>query len=110
MTFHVRLTDEASAQVQLIQDWIAERSPDGAENWLKALGEAVLRLKQHGLTFDVAPESTLFPEPLRQILFRTRKGRTYRALFVVRGEHVHVVSVRGFGQNLVALSDVALPT
>ena len=109
MTFQVRLTDEAAAKVQQIQDWIAERSPAGAEKWLDALGEALLRLKQRGPAFDVAPESNWFPEPLRQILFRTRKGHTYRALFVVHGENVHVVIVRGFGQDLVSPADVVLP-
>ena len=109
MTFEVVFTDEASFQVLQIQDWIAERSIIGAQSWLAAFRLAVDKLKQRGSGFGFAPESPRFPEPLYQILFRTRRGLTYRALFVVRNSTVHVVSVRGFGRDLVGPDDVTLP-
>ncbi|MFO0975981.1 MAG: hypothetical protein U0996_06255 [Planctomycetaceae bacterium] len=109
MTFDVVFTDEASFQVLQIQDWIAERSITGAELWLTALRLAVEKLRLRGSAFSSAPESPQFPEPLYQILFRTRRGLTYRALFIVRNQTVYVVSVRGFGRDLVGPDDVLLP-
>ena len=108
MTFDVVFTDEASFQVLQIQEWIAERSVTGAQSWQAAFRLAVEKLKQRGPGFSPAPESPHFPVPLYQILFKTRRGLTYRALFAVRTSTVYVVSVRGFGRDLVGTDDVAL--
>lgn len=40
---------------------------------------------------DLAAEADHFDESLRQVLFKTRRGRAYRALFVIRGRVVHVL-------------------
>jgi len=37
-------------------------------------------------------------EPIRHVFFRTRAGRTYRALFLLVGDEVRVLRVRGPGQ------------
>lgn len=42
---------------------------------------------------------------IRQLLFRTRKGRTYRALFDIQGKTVRVLRIRGPGQQLLAPED-----
>ncbi len=47
------------------------------------------------------PKADTFEEELRQMLFKTRRGNTYRTLFVIRKFAVHVVAVRGTGQDLV---------
>ena len=109
MSFEVVFTDEANAQAQQIQDWIAERSVEGAISWQKALQLAAGKLRERGSAFSLAPESSQFSEPLYQILFRTRRGLTYRGLFVVRDQTVFVVSVRGYGEDLVSSMDVVLP-
>ena len=67
------------------------------------------RLSESGPEFALAQEAGLFTEPVRQILFRTRRGLTYRALFVVRDETVIVVCVRGFGQDILGPNDVMMP-
>lgn len=109
MSFEVVFTDEASFQASQIQDWIAERSYEGAIAWQKALRLAVEKMRERGDAFSLAPESPQFSEPLYQILFKTRRGLTYRGLFVVRDRTVLVVSVRGYGRDLVTPSDIALP-
>ena len=109
MSFEVVFTDEASFQVSQIQYWIAERSCEGAIAWQKALRLAVGKMRERGNAFSLAPESPQFSEPLYQILFKTRRGLTYRGLFVVRDRTVLVVSVRGYGRDLVTPSDVVLP-
>lgn len=109
MTFTVVFTDEASFQVLQIEEWIAERSISGAASWQKALRLAINKLVERGPAFSLAPESSEFTEPLLQVLFRTRRGLTYRALFVIRAETVIVVSVRGFGQDLVGADGINIP-
>jgi plasmid stabilization system protein ParE len=109
MTHEVRFTREAAACIRDIRDWLAERSPNGALRWLDALESACGRVAEGPDSFALAPESDEFGEPLRQILFKTRRGRTYRALFIVRERIVHVVSVRGAGQAPIDPSHVEIP-
>ena len=40
------------------------------------------------------------------MLFKTRQGRTYRALFVIRGVSVHILCVRGPGERPVQPEDI----
>ena len=108
MTFAVRLTAEAEANVRAIRDWIAERSLDGALRWLEAFGHAKERLRESADQFALAAEADAFDEALREISFKTRRGNVYRALFVIRETTVHVVSVRGPGQDWLKPGDVAI--
>jgi hypothetical protein len=39
-------------------------------------------------------------------IFRTRRGRTYRALFVIRGDIVQILCVRGPGEKPVKPEDI----
>ena len=109
MSFEVVFTDEANIQALQIQDWIAERSVEGAIAWQKALRLAVGKLRERGSACSMAAESPQFSEPLYQILFKTRRGLIYRGLFVVRDQTVFVVSVRGYDKDLVSPLDVVLP-
>ena len=43
------------------------------------------------------------------MLFKTRSGRVYRSLFVIEGNTIHVVGVRGAGQDLAGSGDLELP-
>jgi plasmid stabilization system protein ParE len=109
MAFHVDFTDEAEACADEIYRWIAERSPDGAVRWKRALERTVERIADAADTFALAPESDAFREPVREIPFKTRKGRKYRALFVIRDDVATIISVRGAGQDLISPDDVPLP-
>lgn len=109
MRFDVRLTAEAEANVREIRDWIAERSRDGALRWLDAFDGAKQRLREGADRFALAAEADAIDEELREISFKTRRGNVYRALFVIRGTTVHVVSVRGTGQDWLKPGDVSIP-
>jgi plasmid stabilization system protein ParE len=109
MTFAVRLTAEAEANVRDIRDWIAKRSYDGALRWLESLEAAKERLREGADQFALAAEADAFDEKLREISFKTRRGNVYRALFVIRKETVHVVSVRGPGQDWIKPDEVVIP-
>ena len=109
MTFTVRFSAEAEANVHRIHDWIVERSPRGALSWLDALQQARATLENSANSFGLAAEAVLVDEDLRQILFRARRGNPYRALFVIRANVVHIVSIRGTGQELLQPGDIDLP-
>jgi len=51
--------------------------------------------------FALAPEAEMAGRDVRQILFKTRSGRTYRALFDIAGRTVRVLRIRGPHQNLL---------
>lgn len=106
MKFRVRLTDAAKSDVRSILSWIEERSPAGAEAWFHSWLDALKTLGERGDSLGTAPEREDHEEPIRQLLFKTRKGRRYRALFVVRETEVFVLHVRGPGQDLLSPSDL----
>jgi len=68
-----------------------------------------VRLSEQGDTLGIAPEDADHDETIYQIIFRTRRGLPYRALFVVRENDVYVLRVRGPGQDLVAPDDLGVP-
>ena len=59
--------------------------------------------------FSVAPESTYYDYEIRHAFFKTRRGLTYRTLFVIANDSVHIIYVRGPGQDLVPPEDLKLP-
>jgi len=61
---------------------------------------------RHGL----APESAGHPFEIRQIAFRTRRGRGYRSLYTIQGNDVFVMHIRAPGQDLVSPDQLTLPS
>jgi plasmid stabilization system protein ParE len=106
MTYHVQPTAQAEADIDRIFNWLFDRSPEGARRWYETFWDSAERLKSLPLSCGVAPESDDFPEEVRQMLFKTRRGRTYRALFVIRGDIVHILCVRGPGERPVKPEDI----
>ncbi len=93
MSYRIRPSAQAEADIERIFNWLLERSPDGATRWYESFWDATERLKEFPLSCSLAAEAMDFPEQVRCMLFGTKKGRTYRALFVVRGDIVHVLCV-----------------
>jgi hypothetical protein len=58
----------------------------------------------------LAPEDAEHDSEIRQIVFKTRSGLPYRALFTIDGDQVHVIHVRGPGQDLIMPGNLRLPT
>lgn len=99
------MSHEARANVADIHALIAEASSLGADRWLDAFEDAIARLERYPLSFGLAPESEFAPRELRQILFKTRRGRIYRAVYFVDGDVVKITHVRGPRQRLVPPQD-----
>ena len=107
--FTVILTEPADSDVDGILQWLEERSPRGAKSWLNSYRHAIEAIRESGDSFGLAPESTDHPEDIREFTFSTRHGNTYRLVFIVRGDIVYVLRVRGTGQSLLSHDEIELP-
>jgi plasmid stabilization system protein ParE len=105
MNYRVVITHRARRDARLIAEWIAERSGSGAAAWSAALDRALRLLSSSPERHSIAPEADESTLPLRQFLFKTRRGRVYRGLFTVTEDVVLVLHIRGPGQDLVRPED-----
>lgn len=105
MTYRVRELRRAQADIREIAHWLAARSPQGARAWLDAYDDLLARLERNADSFSLADENEDFEFDVRQALFKTRHGRIYRALYLIEGDEVFVLRVRGPGQASVDPKD-----
>ena len=108
MSYSVKILARAKEDFETIVAWIAERSPQGAERLTACFEEALARLEENPLIAPVAPESRNLGEDVRYIMFRTRAGRTFHALFVIVGSEVRILRVRGAGQPPLTAKDIEI--
>ena len=80
MTYSVQLLARAKADYRHIFSYLETRSPQGAMNWEEALEAGLARLRYNPMIYGLAFEDSHFDFELRQLLFKTRYGRTYRAV------------------------------
>lgn len=106
MSYAVRLLPAAKADLHEFYNYIAERSPEGADHWEAALEAGLARLRQNPFQCGLAPEHNKLGRELRQLLFRTQHGHTYRAVYLVEGEEVFVLRLRGPGQKPLRARDM----
>ncbi|QEG35070.1 type II toxin-antitoxin system RelE/ParE family toxin [Bythopirellula goksoeyrii] len=98
MSYTVRILPVAAQERRRIFDYIHDRSPQSAESWEAAYEAALTRLEKDPQIYGLAEESNHFDFALRQLLFRTRSGLTYRLLFRVDEDQVTIYRLRGPGQ------------
>jgi plasmid stabilization system protein ParE len=98
----------AEQDAQRIFDWLAARSPQGADNWFIALEDAIKRLLDNPTVYALAPEDEAVHCDLRQFLFRTRHGNIYRGLFTIVGNEIRVLRLRGPGQPPLAQDEIGI--
>ncbi|MEM7813149.1 MAG: type II toxin-antitoxin system RelE/ParE family toxin [Planctomycetota bacterium] len=110
MTYAVEITRPAEADVREVVSFLRSRSAAGAAAWRTAFTTALSRLTSDPTALPFAAESSLFAEDVRQLLFKTKSGRKYRAVFVVRGATVYVLRVRAPGQNLLDVGGIDFPS
>lgn len=99
--FEIVVLPRADKDAQRIFEWLRKQSPQGAATWYSTFLEAVERLAQQGDVYGLAPEAESIKRPIRQKLFRTSRGRTYRILFEIDRDRLYVLHVRAPGQKLV---------
>ncbi len=92
-----------------IIEWLQARSRSGAASWLAAYDKMIRRLESHAANCAVAYESDDLDLDVREILFKTRRGRVYRALFTIEDGEVFILRVRGPGQAPLSNKDLGSP-
>lgn len=98
MTYRLKILPRAERDLQEMYDWIFDRSEAGAARWYAAFHDAASRLLSNPHAPARAPEDGLSDHPIRQFLFKTRRGRVYRAVYAVIDDEVRILRVRGPGQ------------
>jgi len=98
MKFTVRELPLAGRDKRQIVEWLFAHSPQGAATWLRAYDAMIGRLEATADALSLAPESGQFELEVRQVLFKTKRGRIYRAVFHLDGATVYVLRVLGPGQ------------
>ena len=103
MKFRVRTLSRAQRDVDSIVRWLSEaqQSPEGASAWSLAYERALDRLERSPRGCGPAPENAFVDIEVRQCLFSTRRGRTYRAVFTIMEDEIRILRVRGPGQALL---------
>jgi plasmid stabilization system protein ParE len=109
MSHEVRISRRAERDLRVIQSWLQDRSRIGALRWLDALQAALDQLSDTATSGPLAPEADDLGLDLRQRLFQTRRGHSYRLVYVVREQTVHVLAIRGAGQDFLSADDLELP-
>lgn len=71
-------------------------SPEYPEVWLEGIEQAILGLSDFPLGFGLAPENAEFEEEIRHRIIGS-----YRLLFTVRDDGVHVLHVRHGRQDVL---------
>ena len=107
MKFTVHIQRSARRDFNSIIDYIGERSASGAIAWGHAFDKALARLEEFADTMAPAEEDELVEFDLREVQFKTRRGLVYRAVFTIRNDTVHILHVRGPGQDYLGANEIA---
>lgn len=101
MNYHVRTLRRAQEDIESILDWIADtrQSLQGAAECIDSFEKAASGLANYSEARSFARENEEVPDiELRQFLFKTGRGRTYRGVYCVVQNEVRILRVRGPGQ------------
>lgn len=106
MKYQIILSPQADADFEWIYSWIAETSPEGAVRWYFAYKQAKDKVKENPFQFGIAAESKRLKIELRDKLFKTPAGHKYRIVYLIDGDAVNILRIRGKGQAPLRCSDV----
>ena len=102
----IRILPRAESDAQSIFEWIRPQSPEGALRWWTAFEHAQVSVAENSEAFGFAPENELFELELRQKIFKTAKGRSYRFVYTIREDIVFILRVRGPGQAPLSADEI----
>src|SRR2546428_7548008 len=106
MSRTLRIVERARSDVDDIFNWLVHRSVQGAISWYLAFRGALEKIASSPESFAEAAESHPLGRPLRQTLFKTRRGRVYRIVFQVSDTEIVLLRVRGPGQSPLRRRDL----
>jgi toxin ParE1/3/4 len=91
-TYTIVVTPNAAADLTDQFDWLGERNPRAANEWLARMRKVILGLSSMPHSHALAPESAEFDIEIRRALYgRSTRWRIY---FTIDGETVHILHVR----------------
>jgi plasmid stabilization system protein ParE len=94
MIYRVVITPEAESDLRTAYRYIRGYAPHAARDWIRRARLSARSLARRPERCPLAPESTSFDQPIRELLFGAGNRGTYRFLFVVIDRSVYVVHVR----------------
>jgi len=107
MSRTLRIVERARSDVDDIFGWLVNRSVPGAISWYLAFRRTIEKIDSAPENSAEAAESHPLGRQLRQMLFKTRRGRFYRIIFEVFDTEIIVLRVRGPGQRPLGRRDLA---
>jgi plasmid stabilization system protein ParE len=94
MTFRVEITLTAEQEGNEILSWLlSEHAGETGLRWFEALQDAIASLGEFPNRCPLAPENTVFPFEVRQLLYG-KKPHVYRILFTIENQTVFVLHIR----------------
>jgi plasmid stabilization system protein ParE len=94
MAYSVRQTAQAYTDLDAILEWLlAQEAGNAGLRWLNGLQESLQSLSESPYRCMLAPENSVFPFEVRQLLYG-RKPHVYRVLFTVEEDTVVILHIR----------------
>jgi plasmid stabilization system protein ParE len=100
MSFQITIARSAARDIRNLYDRMAARSRTAADRWRDRILAAVETLADHPERCPESPEAEWYGPGLRE-LYSGKRRNTYRILFEVRGDTVHVLHVRHGRQDFL---------
>ena len=92
--YRVIITPGAEHDLRTAYHYIRKRAPQAARAWVKGARKSIKTLARYPQRCPLAPESSSFQEPIRELLYGSGNRGTYRVLFVILDQSVFVLHVR----------------
>jgi plasmid stabilization system protein ParE len=92
MTYSVIIEPSALDELDQAYQWLAAQTPQHSVEWYNGMLDAIDSLEENPARCPVAPESKNPAEPVRQLLYGSKR-HAYRVLFIIRGKIVLVVAI-----------------
>lgn len=103
MTYRVILQPRAERDIQEVAHWLRKESKSSAiaMRWLRGIRSKIATLGSNPHRCPIDPDSEAYGEEVRDLLHGKRHPK-YRVLFAVRGDSVHLLTVRHSARQSLA--------
>ena len=107
MKFHVIMEEPAITEIERNARWWSEHySSHQAVVWYDTAVDAIYSLESHPERHALSPDNQQFGYEIRDLLFGIGSRPSYRAVFTIQGNAVHILTVRRAAQDAVAPGDL----
>ena len=100
MKYHVLIKNNAIEDIDRNAQWWAEHhSKSQALTWYEAALQSLYSLSTFPESHSLAQENDSFPYEIRHLLFGLGSRKSYRAIFTIQNDVVHVLAVQRVTQD-----------